>query len=181
MNLLFRLLLVLLFQSRGRTAHPLDTVVTVTRVTPNDLDLNRHVNNGRVFTLADLGRIDWFWRTGCLKVALADGTMPVIGDATGRFVKQLKLFERLTIETRLIGWGEKWAFMEHRLLRRDGELAAIVVIRGMFWSRKNGRVPVATLLAQTGHADLAAPALPDWVASWSAALDQLSESVKKPA
>jgi hypothetical protein len=33
----------------------------------NDLDLNRHLNNGSAFTLADLGRIDWFWHTGCLK------------------------------------------------------------------------------------------------------------------
>jgi acyl-CoA thioesterase FadM len=178
MSLFLRLFLVLFFQSRGRKARALDTTRVITRVMPNDLDLNRHVNNGRVFTLADLGRVDWFYRTGCLKVALRDGTMPIIGDATGRFIKQLKLFERIHIDSRLLGWGEKWAFMEHRLYRRDGKLAAVVVIRGMFWSARKGSVPVSGLLDATGNVGLASPALPDWVQTWSNALDQLTASAK---
>jgi hypothetical protein len=102
--------------------------------------------------------------------------MRIIGDATGRFIEQLKLFERVRIDSRLLGWGERWAFMEHCLIREDGQLAARVVIRGMFWSGQQGAVPVAELLEKTGHAGLVSPALPEWVQGWSLALDRLSES-----
>ena len=178
MSLFLRLFLMFIFQSRGRKAGALAVTRITTRVMPNDLDLNRHVNNGRVLTLADLGRVDWFYRTGCLKIALRDKTMPIVGDATGRFIKQLRLFERITIESRLLGWGEKWAFMEHRITRSDGQLAAIVVIRGMFWSPKRGSVPVPRLLEATGNGGVESPALPAWVQTWSDALDQLTASSK---
>ncbi len=181
MSLFLRLFLVLVFQSRGRRAAPLDTTTVWSRVMPNDLDLNRHVNNGRVLTLADLGRIDWFWRTGCLKAALRLGATPIVGDATARFIRQLKLFERIRIDSRMLGWGGKWAFLEHRIYRRDGQLAAIVVIRGMFHGGKRGAVSPATLLEATGHGLLASPQLPIWVQTWADSLDQLSESVRKPA
>lgn len=181
MSLFLRLFLVLMFQSRGKTATPLDTTTVWSRVMPNDLDLNRHVNNGRVLTLADLGRIDWFLRTGLLRVALKRGWAPIVGDATARFVKELKLFERFRIDSRLLGWGVKWTFLEHRIYRKDGQLAAIVVIRGMFHGGRQGAVPPATLLEATGHGVIISPELPPWVQTWAASLDQLSESVRKPA
>ena len=179
MSLFLRLFLVLMFQSRGRSASALSATRVHTRVMPNDLDLNRHVNNGRVLTIADLGRMDWFFQTGCLRAAMKHGWLPIIGDATGRFIKQLKLFERIEIESRMLGWGEKWAFMEHRIFRRDGKLAAIVVIRGMFWSAKQGAVPPAKLLAATGQGALVSPDVPQWVQTWALALDQLSEESRK--
>lgn len=179
MSLFLRLFLVLFFQSRGKTAGLLDSTVVHSRVMPNDLDLNRHVNNGRVFTFADLGRMDWFTRTGCLKAALKNGWMPIIGDATGRFIKQLTLFERFSVESRMLGWGEKWAFMEHRILNARGELAGVVVIRGMFWSRKQGAVAPQRLLAATGQAVQPSPALPLWVQTWAESLEQLSASARR--
>lgn len=179
MSLFLRLFLVLFFQSRGKVAGLLDSTVVHSRVMPNDLDLNRHVNNGRVFTFADLGRMDWFSRSGCLRAAMKNGWLPIIADATGRFVKQLTVFERFSVESRMLGWGEKWAFMEHRILNGRGELAGIVVIRGMFWSRRLGAVPPARLLEATGQTVIESPALPEWVQTWSTALDQLSASARR--
>lgn len=181
MSLFLRLFLVLMFQSRGRKAGPMETTAVWSRVMPNDLDLNRHVNNGRVLTLADLGRIDWFYRTGLLRTALKRGWTPIVGDATARFVKELKLFERFRIESRLLGFGAKWTFLEHRIYRRDGQLAAIVVIRGMFHGGRQGAIAPATLMEATGHGLMTSPALPQWVQTWATGLDQLSESVRKPA
>ncbi len=174
MSLFLRLFLVLFFQSRGKVAGVLDSTVVHSRVMPNDLDLNRHVNHGRVFTFADLGRMDWFTRTGCLRAALKHGWLPIVADATGRFIKQLTVFERFTVESRMLGWGEKWAFMEHRILNGKGELAGIVVIRGMFWSRKLGAVPPQKLLEATGQSISDSPELPLWVQTWAQSLEQLS-------
>ena len=181
MSLFLRLFLMLLFQSRGKKAAALDTTTVWSRVMPNDLDLNRHVNNGRVLTLADLGRIDWFYRTGCLRAALKRGWAPIVGDATARFIKQLKLFERIRIDSRMLGWGAKWAFLEHRIYRSDGQLAAIVVIRGMFHGGKQGAIAPATLMEASGHVVTSSPELPTWVQTWATSLDQLSDSVRKPS
>lgn len=181
MSLLLRLFLIVMFQSRRKKVGVLDTTTVWSRVMPNDLDLNRHVNNGRYLTLADLGRIDWFIATGAMRVAMKRGWMPIVGDATARFVKQLKVFEAFRIESRLLGFGPKWAFLEHRIVRKDGELAAVVVIRGMFHGGKQGGIPVAQLIEASGHGLVESPVLPEWVQSWSLSLDQLSESVRKSA
>ena len=180
MSLFLRLFLVLMFQSRGKSADPMQTTTVWSRVMPNDLDLNRHVNNGRVLTLAELGRIDWFYRTGLLRAALKRGWAPIVGDATARFVKELKLFERFRIESRLLGWGAKWTFLEHRIYRKDGQLAAIVVIRGMFHGGKQGAIAPTVLLQATGREPMTSPELPAWVQTWAESLDQLSETVRKP-
>lgn len=179
MSLFLRLFLILMFQSRGRKAGALDSTVVHSRVMPNDLDLNRHVNNGRVFTFADLGRVDWFVRTGLMRAALKHGWMPIIGDATGRFIKQLTLFERFSVESRMLGWGEKWAFMEHRILNRHNQLAGIVVIRGTFWSRKDGSVPPRRLIEAAGLEADESPELPDWVQTWAQSLEQLSAAARR--
>ncbi len=177
MSLFLRLFWMFLTQTRGQRADIFATTRVTTSTLPNDLDLNRHVNNGRYLTLADLGRMDWFYRTRALQTAFKQGAFPVIGDVTARFVKQMKSFQKLVIDSRLIGWDSKWAFMEHRLLSRDGELVALVVIRGMFWSRKGGLQP-AELIRLAGHGEHTSPNLPEWIATWAESLDELSAAAR---
>lgn len=177
MNLLLRLLWILLKRARVKRSHPLDTLRVRSRALPNDLDFNMHVNNGRYLSFADLGRVDWFVRTGCLQVARKQKAIPVIGDATARFIRQLKAFDRFYVETRLLGWNHKWAFLEHKIFDSQDRLAAIVVIRGMFWSKKGG-IPPTELLDATGNAHIEAPELPAWVAHWSQTLDELTAQAK---
>lgn len=177
MNLLLRLLWILLKRARVARTSPLEKLRVRSRALPNDLDFNMHVNNGRYLSFADLGRVDWFVCTGCLKVARKHKAMPVIGDATARYIRQLKAFDRFYIETQLLGWDHKWAFLEHRILDSENRLAAIVVVRGMFWNRKGGLSP-ETLLHETGFGGSDSPALPAWVAQWAISLDELSASAK---
>ena len=177
MNLVLRLIWILLKRARVGRTHPLQKLRVRSRALPNDLDLNMHVNNGRYFSFADLGRVDWFVRSGCLQVARKEKAIPVIGDATARFIRQLKAFDRFYVETKLLGWNEKWAFLEHKILDDKDRLVAIVVIRGMFWRKKGGLTP-AELLAATGHSNLESPTLPGWVAHWSQTLDELTAQGK---
>ena len=69
MNLWFRLLLMLLRRPWRKPAQALSTTVVRMRVWPLDLDFNRHVTNGRSFTLADVGRMDYVLRSGAFRVA----------------------------------------------------------------------------------------------------------------
>lgn len=45
------------------------------RVLPNDLDLNGHMNNGRYMTITDLALIEYFTRSGFVKIALRRGSI----------------------------------------------------------------------------------------------------------
>lgn len=179
MSLLGRLAWVLIQRSRTPQTGPLEKLRVRSRVLPHDLDLNFHVNNGRYLTFADLGRMDWFVRTGCFQAARKEKCIPVIGDATARFIRQLKAFDRFYVETQLLGWNEKWAYIEHKVLDKDDRPAAIIVVRGMFWNKKKGGLTPAELLAATGHEHLDSPQIPEWVQKWEDSLSTLSASHKK--
>jgi len=61
-------------------------------------------------------------------VALRHRALPIVGDACGKFRRELKLFERFEIHTRMLGWDDKWSFVEHRFVkdhRRDGHARAV--------------------------------------------------------
>jgi acyl-CoA thioesterase FadM len=174
MNLWCRLLWLLLFRDRRAAAVMAVTSVRL-RVWPNDLDLYRHVNNGRYLTLADLGRIDWFLRTGVTQLALHRGARPIIGDAMAKFRRDLRLFQSFDVHSRLLGWDRRWLFLEHRFVR-NGRVIGVVAIRGVF-KGASGTLDPAEILAALG-APAASPALPEWLLSWRHGSDMLSAALR---
>jgi len=147
-------------------------------VLPNDLDFNLYLNNGRYFTLADLGRLDFAIRTGSARVAFAKRAIPLIGDAVAKFRRDLRPFQRFELQTRLLGWDEKWIFTEHRFVR-GGRVAGLVVTRGQFRT-SDGPLAPGTMLAGLGLAyDTLSPALPGWVLSWHCSCDELADSLRE--
>ncbi|MCQ8278942.1 thioesterase family protein [Acetobacteraceae bacterium KSS8] len=171
----FRLLRVAMGRHDGQKPGTFDTTVIRLRAWPNDLDLNVHVNNGRILSLADLGRIDWFRRAGLLRVARERKAFPVIGDAIAKFRRELRAFERFEIHSRLIGWDERWAYLEHRFVKA-GRVFGVVAIRGMF-TGKNGPVPPQTLVDALGRTERSPP-LPDWAVSFTESCGSLSEALR---
>lgn len=156
-----------------------DMLATTTvrlRVWPNDLDANLHVNNGRYLVLADIGRIHWFFRTGVLPVARRRQSFPVIGDAIAKFRRDLRLFQSFELQTRLMGWDDKWAFMEHRFVR-GGRVLGVVAVRGVFKGPEGPVAPMqlASDLARSGIS----PTLPDWVLRFDEAAEHLSLSLRE--
>lgn len=176
MNLWFRLFLMLLRRPWRRPVPGLATTVVKMRVWPLDLDFNRHVTNGRYFTLADVGRMDYVLRSGAFRAALRHRAIPVVGDVCGKFRRELKLFDRFEIHTRMLGWDEKWSFVEHRFVK-DERVVAKVVMRGVFRSR-NGTVSPAELASELGM-DERSPPLPQWLTEWSDSCDKLSIEIRE--
>lgn len=176
MNLWFRLFLMLLRRPWRKPVAPLATTVVRMRVWPLDLDLNRHVTNGRYFTLADIGRMDYVLRSGAFRVALRHKAVPIVGDTWGKFRRELRLFEAFEVHTRMLGWDEKWSFMEHRFIKQ-GRVAGVVVIRGVF------RAPTGTLSPSEFARELGlaeqSPELPNWLAAWSRSCDDMSVQLRE--
>lgn len=175
MNLWFRLIWLLLTARFRKSAGPFDTTVLHMRVLPGDLDANGHVNNGRYYSLADIGRMDFVLRTGAARVAFKRRAAPIVGDNMAKFRKDLKPFERYEQHTRLLGWDDKWVFVEHRFVR-GGRVAGLVLMRGLF-KAKEGAITPAELLHDMG-VHVPSPLLPDWVTAWSAACDALGDALR---
>jgi acyl-CoA thioesterase FadM len=175
MVMMFRFLGTWLSHRRRGPLDVLGTSILHMRVWPNDLDLNIHMNNGRYFSAADIGRLDWWLRTGVWRTTLARGWGPVAGDVAGRFSRSLAPFQRFELHSRLLCWDEKWLFTEHRFISR-GQVTAVIVVRYLFRSSTAQQSP-ASVLALVGHTD-PSPPLPDWVRDWHTAQNELTASLK---
>ena len=139
MKQLFRLLKILLFSRFRSPMRPLDEGTVHFLVWPNDLDPYMHMNNGAYLTLLDLGRIDLMARTGLMKVAKQNGYYPVVASEAIKFRTSLTPFARFAIQTRLIGWDERYFYIAQKFVWRN-QVAASAIIKGRILSKKGGKV-----------------------------------------
>ncbi|MDU0345087.1 acyl-CoA thioesterase [Microbacterium sp. KSW2-29] len=181
MNVLWRTLLVL-FRARRRLRRegPIDpnTVARLgIRVLPTDIDLLRHLNNGRYLSLFDLGRWDLLTRTGLLAAMTRQGWYAVVAAETITFRRSLELGQRFELETRLIGHDDRAVYLEHRALVK-GEIYARAMIRARILRRTGGTVPHDELFAAVGRPE-GLPDIESWVHDWAAG--SALPSTKRPA
>ncbi|HSU15143.1 acyl-CoA thioesterase [Longimicrobium sp.] len=170
MNLIFRLIQVAvaaLFRSR---LSPLGESVTRFTVLPTDLDLNGHMNNGRYLTIMDLGRVDLLLRTGVVGAMRRNRWAGVVASVAIRYRRALNPFQRYDLRTRLVGWDERWFFMEQRFTRR-GELCAYGIVKIQFAGR--GRRVAPQEMADAIHPGAESPPLPRAVRDWQDSEDRL--------
>ena len=176
MTLLFRLVWVFLRHQRRARCDAFGPCSTPFVVLPSDLDVLLHVNNGVYLSMLDAARVDMMLRSGFAKLVRRAGYYPVVAAETIRFRRSLKLFERFRVDTRVLGWDDKAFVLEHRFMLRE-TLAAEAVVRVRFLKRSGGGVDTAPLLELAGKAGIAAPELPEWIASWNLAQRQPAPSV----
>ncbi len=164
MNLLFRFFLTLLFAPRRSRLGLRDTCSTAFRVLPNDLDVLLHMNNGRYFSLMDLGRIDMMVRAGVWQVMKREGMYPVVASELMRFRRSLALWQKFELRSRLVAWDEKFVFLEQAFWSR-GELCALALVKARILRRQGPPVAPEELLRLVGFSE-SAPPLPEYVREW---------------
>lgn len=144
---------------RQPTLPATESVATRFRVLPHDLDINRHLNNGRYLQLIDVNRAEWLIRTGILDVVRRNRWKPILGSVAMNYRRELRLWDRARIETRLLGWDQRWTYLEHRVSTENGQAVAFGVAKAGF--RSKGRwVDPEILRLQLPHA-LASLVLPE--------------------
>lgn len=179
MNLYLRLIWIFLASMFKPRVGFTDEVSLDLRVLPNDLDINRHQNNGRYFTLVDLVIIDLFLRSGVLKKAIRNGWRPMLGGGLITYRKQMKLFQAYRLTMQLEAWDERWNYFRFRFLNQAGEVCASGYVRGAMVSSK-GRVP-NEIADRAFGVHRAGSQLPDAVAHWRLAESALtSEALLSP-
>lgn len=169
-NVIWRTLLVMWRARRrlrreGRIA---PTEICRIRLTtlPTDLDVLRHMNNGRYLSLFDLGRWDLLTRTGMAEAMKTHGWYGVVVAETITFRKSLEPWQRFDVESRLIGHDDKAIYLEHRAVV-DGEVYARAIIRSRMLKRSGGTLSHEELFAAVGRPE-GIPEIDQWVADWAA-------------
>jgi acyl-CoA thioesterase FadM len=97
-------------------------------------------------------------------VGLRKRWIPVLGAATVRFRRSLRLFESFTLRTQLIGWDESWIYIQ-QIIESKGKMVTLAYIRGMLTSPQ-GRVPTSELLLAMKANGEASPPLPEGLVQW---------------
>ncbi|GAA2533539.1 hypothetical protein GCM10009860_12020 [Microbacterium mitrae] len=170
-NVMWRTLLSILFARRRVRRNGLVPPRTVTRIRlttlPTDIDILRHMNNGRYLSLFDLGRWDLLVRTGVADVMKQQNWYAVVSAETITFRKSLQLWQRFTVESRLLGHDDRAIYMEHRAVVK-GEIYAKVIVRARMLKRGGGTVSHEELFAAVGKPDMI-PDIADWVHEWAVA------------
>lgn len=179
-NVLWRTLFVMLrakLRRRRRGTRPLTDVYRIRlRVLPTDIDLLRHLNNGRYLSLFDLGRWDMLEQAGLTDVFRARGWYPVVSSETITFRRSLDLWQRFDLETRWIGRDDRALYMEHRAVV-DGEVFARAIVRARLLG-PGGPVPHDDLFAAV-HVPEGLPEVDEWIHTWADAA--ALPSTRRPA
>ncbi|MDO6775099.1 thioesterase family protein [Shewanella sp. 3_MG-2023] len=164
MNLYFRLFW--LFVWRIRHCNHIDFLGTSRisyRALPLDCDINMHLTNSRYPAFLDLARTYMIAEMGLMKRFLKLKWLPIVNASEFTFIKDIKPLEKFDIETKIVGWDEKYFYIEQRFVSNRG-VHCIAHVRGVFVC-KGKQVPISKLIAEAGY-DGAMPVMTAEVVKW---------------
>lgn len=147
MHMIWRTLWIFLRKRFMQKSHISEVTEYSMRVLPTDLDLLMHVNNGIYFSLMDFGRWDMVFRNGVYDACYRKGWYAVVAGETIKFKKSLKLWDKFTLQTQVVGHDEKNFFIQQKFVCR-GELMATGLVKVRFLKKSGGTVSPAEIFAQ---------------------------------
>jgi acyl-CoA thioesterase FadM len=174
MNIWIRILVTFVRSLLRPRIHPTAVLRTKMIVGPTEADL-KYVGNARYLLFMEIGRLELMLRTGAIRSVRKHGWLPLVAAQTIRYRSPLRRFQRFTLTTHLVGWDDKWFYIEHKI-ERHGQLMAFGLARCCF-KGKDGTVRPAVAFAEVGVDD-ADHSVPQYVGPWMAAESQLLDDVE---
>jgi acyl-CoA thioesterase FadM len=147
----FRWLLTLI-QSVLKKKINLDEIVETHFIcTPDQLDFNIHMNNSHFFTSMEFSRTEFLLRANLWQKLTSIHCTLMIGGLSFQFRRQISLFQRYKIITKILGWYEtflfilsdsKWMFVEHIFKTTNNQFIGKGILRiGIVDKKTNKLVP----------------------------------------
>ncbi len=137
---------------------------------PWDLDLWWELNNGRTLTIFDLGRIPMAIRTGLIDMLRAQRWGLTVAGSVVRYRRRVRMFDRLEIRSRLLGWDARFMYVEQAMWNSRGDCTSHAVYRSAV-TDASGIVATERVRAAMGLSG-DAPEMPGWVRDCFAAEDR---------
>lgn len=121
------------------------------RCLPTDIDFNWHLNNARYLMLADVGRVDIFFRSGLFALMRKRGWAPMLGGVQTVFVREIRLWQRFEVVSSIETWEDTQVIGRHSFVHENGEVAALVFTTAGVYDRTGRRfVPMTDVLDALG-------------------------------
>lgn len=174
---LLRLIWALLTCQRPARAGLFDSVRPHFRVLPWDLDANLHLNNALYLKYMDFARLEHARQTGLLGAFLKHRISSLVANNEISYVRSLQPFQHFEIATRLLGWDERYLYVEQVFIA-DGETCAVANSR-LAQLQHGKRLRTTEALAQMGITT-STPALPATIHAWNHMLAEKRRSALGP-
>ena len=84
--------------------------------------------------------------------------------ATVRYRKRVTMFQKIEMQTRCIGFDDKFVYMEQSMWDEKGDCCNHLLIRAAFL-KKRKMVPPSQFMELLGE-DTSSPELPQWAKNW---------------
>ena len=111
----------------------------------------------------DLGRLDLLLRTDLAGALIKHRWQPLAGAVNIRYKQSLLPFQKYRLHTKVIGWDEKWFYIEQRFERKNRTIA-VGLVKALFRGPRRNISPEATLKLIGVNID--PPNMPDKVLKW---------------
>lgn len=99
-------------------------------VLEHHIDTFGHVNHSVYLEMLEEARWDLVTQGGWgMERTMKEGVGPIILEAKIRYKRELKLRDRVRIETVCLEYGKLFGTLEHRMLNQSGELSALAEMR----------------------------------------------------
>ncbi len=148
---------------------PFDLHVSHHICMPWDIDIFMELNNGRVLTLNDLTRIPLALRAGLGTALLKNRWALTVAGVSVQYRKRVRVFDRIEIHARLLGWDSKFFYIEQSMWKSNGDCASQAFYRTAVTDRDGIVAPMR--VAEAVDVDPNSPTLPPEVEAWAKAED----------
>ena len=150
---------------QGDTLNLTDTSEYHFKARLNDIDNFLEMNNGRIFTLFDLGRTDFAIRTGLGKKLIQNRWGLVVAGSSIQYRKRIRAFDDVIMKTKLCAVDERWFYIEQTMWVK-GKCTCHALLRTAVTDFKSGKaLPTEPVLNSLGYTGINLP--PDeWVQAW---------------
>lgn len=151
---------------KGNTLTFKDTSEIHFRCRLSDIDNFLEMNNGRVFTLYDMGRTDFAVRSGLGRQLLKQRWGLVVAGSTIQYRRRIRAFEKVTMKTKIVAFDERWIYIEQSMWVKDKPCSSALLRTGV---TKGGKViETARILAALDQSDWELPPtgyVEEWIVS----------------
>ncbi len=119
MNMVGRLIILFILSAYREKVHPGNATSLLNfRVGFLDLDFNFHINNGKIVTLFDLGKLDLLTKCGMIKPQITGEFQSVIKENICTYPRSAGYGQRVEMEGHILRWDEKHIVIRQRLYKK---------------------------------------------------------------
>jgi acyl-CoA thioesterase FadM len=90
----------------------------------------------------------------------------VVAGSSVRYRARIRPFQRFDLRTRMLGWDDKFIYLEQAMVRGDTVCNHALLRTGV---TEKGRLIATSRVTDALGLDATSPTLPDWALAWAAA------------